>query len=328
MDSDSPHQVKIGSLRLANPFFMAPMAGYTNRAVRVMARRFGAALVHTEMIAAQQFVRGGPRYRLIGEFGPEERPIAAQMAPAQPEHAAQVARAFDECGFDLIDINMACPVPKIVKRGRGGALLRDPERATAIVESVVANTSRPVTVKMRCGWCPEEGPIALDLAPRLAAAGAAGITLHPRYVTQLYRGRANWLYISELAHALDVPVIGSGDLHTAVDALNMMAETRCAAVAFARGALGNPWVFREALARLEGRAPLPPPGREEIEVAIREHCRLAVELGSWPAEHHVMRRLMPRYLRGLAGKKDLLRDLALVRTQEQWIAWKQTHGFA
>ena len=321
-------RVDIGRLRLANPFFLGPMAHYTNRAVRIMARRFGAALVYTEMIAARHFLFAGPRYRVIADFGPEERPIGVQMAPATTQHAAEAARVFDERGFDLIDINMACPAPKIVKRGRGGALLRDADRAVAIVEAVVANTSRPVTVKMRLGVSPEHGPVALDLAPRLERAGAAAIALHPRYVTQLYKGRANWSCIADLVQVCGVPVIGTGDITTAVEAVNMLRETRCAAVALARGALGNPWIFPEAIARAEGSAPPPPPAPDEVWSVVREHCRLSTETGSVPDEYHVMRRTLPHYLRGLPTKKEMLRDLGATRTLDDWSAWKRKWGFA
>ena len=321
------HSIQIGHVRIEHPFLLAPMAHYTNRPARVMARRFGASMVYTEMIAAQHFVRCGPRYRVIADFGEDERPIAAQMAPATVEYAVRATELFNERGFDLIEINMACPAPKIVKRGRGGALLRDPDRAVAILESVVANTSRPVTAKLRCGWDTESGPCATDLAVRLVDAGASAISLHPRYVKQLYKGPSNWLFLTELVEAVDVPVIGSGDLKTASDALNMLAETRCAAVAFARGAVGNPWIFRQALAKLDGREPPPAPSAEEAFAVICEHCRLSAEIAVWPDEYHILRRTLPRYLKGIEGRAGMLRDLNTTRTQDDWNAWKRKWGF-
>jgi nifR3 family TIM-barrel protein len=321
------HEVVIGNLRLANPFFLGPMAHYTNRPARALARRFGAALVYTEMIAAQHFVRCGPRYRTIADFGPDERPIAVQMAPATPQHAAQAARLFADLGFDLIDINMGCPAPKICRRGRGGALMCDPPRAVEVVESVVQATALPVTVKLRSGWSPDDGPLAMDLAPLLERAGACAICLHPRYVKQSYSGRANWLHIAEMAAVCRIPVIGSGDLATASDAMRMLRETRCAAVAFARGALGNPWVFAEAVALWEGRPPPPPPVPDEVRAVVREHCRLSVQLVGWPHEYHVMRRTLPDYLRLLPERRAMMRDLSATRTRDDWEAWKRTWGF-
>jgi len=324
---ETGHEVRIGNVRLAHPFLLAPMAHYTNRPARIMARRYGAALVYTEMIAARHFVSCGPRYRVIADFGPDERPIAVQMAPASPRFAAEAARMFDERGFDIIDINMACPAPKIVKRGRGASLLRDPDRAVAVVESVVANTSRPVTVKLRSGWSAEDGFVAAELGPRLVQAGARAIMLHPRFSRQLYKGRANWLHIAELVEACgDVPVIGSGDLNSALDGVNMLKETGCAAVAFARGALGNPWIFRGAVGRLAGTA-APVSSDQEVFAVVREHCRLSEAIGSWPDEYHVMRRTLPHYFRGIRGKKDMLRSLGATRTLADWKAWKREWGF-
>ena len=320
-------QFHIGDVCLEHPFLLGPMAHYTNRPTRIISRRLGAALVCTEMIAAQHFVRCGPKYRIVADFGPEEHPIAAQVAPAAPEYAAEATRLLDARGFDIIDINMCCPARKIVKRGRGAALLNDPDRAVAVTEAVLANTSRPVTVKMRIGWSEETGPQAINLAQRLESLGVAAFCLHPRFAKQLYKGRANWLWIGELAQTCRVPVIGSGDLMTALDAVNMLRETRCAAVALARGALGNPWIFAQAVACLRNGTPLRPPSEEELRGVVREHCRLSSDIMGWPNGYHVMRRTMPRYLRAMPAKRRMLRELGATRTREDWDAWQREWGF-
>lgn len=318
--------LRIGRVEVAGPLWLAPMAHYTNRPTRIMARRFGADLVFTEMIAAPHFIRlhTGQRYRKIADFGDEERPIAGQMAPLEPEDAAEAARVFDDMGFDIIDINMACPARKIVRRGRGGGLLRDPDRAVRVAESVVRSASRPVTVKIRGGWAPEEGFASLDLARRLVDAGVAAVCLHARSVQQLYRGPANWLHIGELVEALPVPVIGSGDLISAEAAVRMLRETRCAAVTFARGAVGNPWIFRDTRALLDGRPLPPPPTREEALAVIREHCRLSADLVPFPKEYHILRRILPRYGRRIPGPShQMMRELGETRTEADWRAWKE-----
>ena len=326
-DAISP--VRIGDLEVAGPFWLAPMAHYTNSAARIMARRFGASLVCTEMIAAPHFVNSGRQYKDIATYEQEERPIGAQMAPLDPEDAFEAARIFGDMGFDLIEINMACPAPKIVRRGRGGGLLRDHDRAVRIAEGVVSGTSLPVTVKVRSGWDAADGLTTLELAPRLIEVGVSAIVLHARYVTQLYKGPANWLHIGEMVEACPAPVIGSGDLRDAEAAVRMLRETRCAAVSLARGAVGNPWIFREAAARLAGETAPSHPTPEEALDAIREHCRLSAEFGSWPVEYHTMRRTLPKYARRIPGKgKLMMRELADTRTRDDWEAWKEQWGFA
>ena len=323
--------VRIRGLEIAGPLWLAPMAHYTNRATRIMARRFGAHFVYTEMIAAPHFIQlqRGRRFRRIADFGEEERPIGAQMAPLGPDDAAEAARLFEDMGFDLIEINMACPAPKIARRGRGGALLRDPDLAVRVTESAVGATSRPVTVKMRSGLLAEDGFTSLELARRMADAGVAAVCLHPRSVKQLYKGRANWLLITEMVEALPVPVIGSGDLASGEAAVNMLRETRCAAVTLARGAVGNPWIFRDAQALLDGRPAPPHPSREEVLAAIREHCRLSAELGRFPGEYHTMRRILPKYAKKLRGhSRPMMQELADTRAERDWHAWKDKWGFA
>ena len=326
--SAAPRPLRFGGVEVGGPFWLAPMANYTNSPARIMARRLGASLVYTEMLAAPHLLKARRQYRDLTGFQAEERPIAAQMAPLEPDDAAKAARVFDEMGFDLIEINMACPAPKIIRRKRGGALMRDPERAVAIARAVAAATARPTLVKMRSGWSPEEGFVAAELAPRMVEAGAQAVVVHARYVTQLYRGRANWLELASVVEACPAPVIGSGDLATANDGLRMMRETGCAAVTFARGAIGNPWVFREAAALAEGLPPPPPPSVEEVLAVIRDHCRLSVELVSWRNDYHTLRRTLPKYAKRLRGAgKEMMASLALTRTQTDWAAWKRQWGF-
>ena len=321
--------VRIGDLEVANPVWMAPMAHYTNSAARTIAKRFGAGLVYTEMIAAPHFVHSGRQYADVATYEEEERPIGAQMAPLSPADAGEAARIFTDMGFDMIEINMACPAPKIVKRGRGGGLLRDHRLACDIAAAVAERTDRPVTVKVRSGWDAEDGFTSIDLGPALVEAGADAIVLHARYVKQLYKGPSNWLHIADMVDACPAPVIGSGDLSDGAAAVRMLRETRCAAVTLARGAVGNPWAFPEALARLSGDPPPEPPTRDEVLAVMAEHCRLSAERGSWPREYHTLRRTLPKYARKMPGpSKPLSRELGDTRTREEWVAFKEKWGLA
>lgn len=321
--------LRLGGLEIPNPVWFAPMAHYSNSPARIMARRFGAGFVYTEMIAAPHFVNSRRQYADVATYAEEERPVGAQMAPLSPPDAAEAARIFTDMGFDLVEINMACPAPKIVKRGRGGGLLKDHSLAADIVAAVKAATRLPVTAKVRLGWDAADGFTSLELGPRLAQAGADAVVLHARYVTQLYKGPAEWRHIAGMVQACPVPVVGSGDLKNAEAAAGMLRETGCAAVTVARGAIGNPWVFRDALALLSGQPAPPPPSREEALEAIAEHCRLSAMLGHWPTEYHVLRRTLPKYakrLKGGEGKRMTL-DLADTRTKDDWEAFKKRWGF-
>lgn len=318
----------MGGLEIPNPVWLAPMAHYTNSPARIMARRFGAGFVYTEMIAAPHFVNSRRQYADVATYEEEERPVGAQMAPLSPTDAAEAARIFADMGFDLVEVNMACPAPKIVKRGRGGGLLKDHSLAADVVAAAKENSTLPVTAKVRLGWDASEGFTSLELGPRLAKAGADAVVLHARYVTQLYKGPAEWGRIAEMVRACPVPVVGSGDLKSAEAAVRMLHETGCAAVTMARWAIGNPWVFRDALAMLSGQPAPPLPTREDILAVISEHCRLSARRGHWPTEYHVLRRTLPKYAKRLSGGegKKMTLDLADTRTEQDWLAFKARWG--
>lgn len=238
--------LEIGALRLDRRLFMAPLAGLTIPAFRRSVRRFGAGLVFTEMIAVAGLWYGNRRTLDYLVCGADEHPIGFQLLGADP---AMIGRAVDFClqaGADLIDLNMACPVRKVVKTGAGAALLGEQELAARLVRAACAAAAGvPVTVKLRAGLRPGDGA-ALDLAPRLAAAGAAAVCIHPRSVSQLYRGVADHSVTEALAHMLSIPVVASGDIGHAEDGKRLL-DAGAAAVMVARAALGRPWVFAEFL---------------------------------------------------------------------------------
>jgi tRNA-dihydrouridine synthase B len=259
---------------------LAPMAGVTEPPFRAICKRFGAGLTTTEMVSAKglHYNPDSGDARALLTFAPEEIPCAVQIFGSDPEIMAEQARRIAE-RFEgkvaVIDINMGCPVTKVVSKGEGSALMRTPELAAAIVERVVASCGLPVTVKCRKGWDSGEANV-VEFAQAMEAAGASAITVHGRTRGQFYRGRADWDVIAQTKQAVSVPVIGSGDVMSADDALAMLERTGVDAVTVARGAQGNPWIFREARAlidrgeRLDRPTPL-----ERIDVA-REHAAALV----------------------------------------------------
>jgi tRNA-dihydrouridine synthase B len=266
---------------------LAPMAGVTEAPFRGICKRFGAGLTYTEMVSvkALYYTPDSTRTRELLTFAPEETPCAVQVFGSDPALMAEQVTLLVERYRDqiaVVDINMGCPVTKVVKKGEGSALMRDPAAAAAIVSAVVAASPLPVTVKMRSGWDPESVN-APDFARTLEAAGASALAVHGRTRDQFYSGRADWDVIAAVKAAVSIPVIGSGDLFTPADIRVMLERTGADAAMVARGSQGNPWIFREAEALLERGEVLDPPTRlERIDMA-REHARALVDFGGLAA---------------------------------------------
>lgn len=241
---------------------LAPMAGVTNAPFRLIARECGAGLLTSEELDARALVHGSLRTELLARYLPEERPLAFQLLGADPDVLAEAARRLQARGADAIDLNMGCPAPKIVAKGQGSALMRDPLRAALVMRFMRKALQVPLTVKIRGGW-DERTVNAPEIARIAESEGVDAITVHPRTRSQQYTGRAPWEIIAEVVTAVALPVTGNGDVRSQVDAQAMTRETGCAAVMIGRGALGAPWVFRPA-----------PPGRDERAVIIRRHCAL------------------------------------------------------
>jgi len=292
----------IGGLVLDRRLFMAPMAGLTTQAFRRSVRRWGAGLVHTEMIAAMGIVHGNRRTLDYLACGSDEHPIGFQLFGGDATALARAAEACVAAGADLVDLNMACPVRKVVKTGAGAALLGAPEAAEAAVRAVVAAVPAhvPVTVKIRSGL--REGDEAgRRLAPRLVAAGAAAICVHPRTAAQLYRGRADHTVTATLAAELPVPVVASGDVDGRAAALALL-DRGAAAVMLARHAVGRPWLFREILA--DG----PPPSNAERSTEVR---RFVAEVFATMGPRGVgyLRQFWPRFRRARVFERELAMEL-------------------
>ena len=300
---------------------LAPMAGVTEAPFRGICKRMGASLTYTEMLSATG-LHYNPDSRAAAEilrFDPAETPAAVQIFGADPQYMADAARLIRQRFGDdvaLIDINMGCPVAKVVAKGEGSALMREPELAARIVSAVVeAAGPVPVTVKFRKGW--DGGSAnAVEFARAMEAAGASALAVHGRTRAQFYRGRADWDVVARVKEAVDVPVIGSGDVLSAADAIAMIEQTGVDGVMVARGAQGNPWIFREVRALLKTGEPMAPPTPLERITMAREHARALVESGG---QHAVarMRKHVAWYVAEMPGASFVRTRVNRTRTYDE-----------
>lgn len=303
---------------LHSPLILAPMAGVSEAPFRQICRRMGADILMTEFLSAEA-IRRGIRKTLEGaEFEPVERPIGIQIYGAESEAMARAAAIVTEVYEpEFIDINFGCPVKKVVQRNGGSGCLRDLDLVDRIIRAVAAATHLPVTVKTRSGWNDaSRDPVAI--ARRMQDAGARTFTLHARTRTQMFSGRADWDEIARVVEALDIPVIGNGDIQTAEDVVRLRAHTGCAAVMVGRGSFGNPWLFRDARALLDGRPrPAPPTAADRFALAL-EHARLAIRLQGDSRRTVVeFRKHLGWYTRGLPGASALRERLFQVETMTE-----------
>ncbi len=290
--------MKIGAVTIENPVFLAPMAGVTDRAFRRICRQFGCGMVYTEMVSAKGIYYQDKKTASLMRIDPEEQPVAVQIFGSDPAVVGETVKKAEESGALLIDLNMGCPAPKIVNNGDGSALMKHPELAGKIVAAAVKNTKLPVTVKIRKGWNFET---AVEFAKILEENGAAAITVHGRTREQFYSGRADWDVIRRVKENVSIPVIGNGDIFQAADAERMLSETGCDGIMVARGAQGNPFLFRQIQEQLsKGEVTYHPDERERLSVALA-HIRGIVEdkgerIGMKEARKH-----MAWYMKGMRG---------------------------
>ncbi len=300
------------------PLFLAPMAGVSESPFRRLCRRFGADVVVTEFLSAEGIRRENPATIEKLRFGADERPIGVQIFGAEPAAMRDAASLVtDVFAPEFIDINFGCPVKKVVKRNGGSGCLKDLALVTDVIRAVIQGTHLPVTVKIRSGWN-EEMRDPVSIALRCQDAGARVLTLHPRTRAQMYSGDARWDEIAAVASALDIPVIGNGDIKTAEDAARMYRETGCDGVMIARGSFGQPWVFTQARALLEGKPmPATPPVEERFAIAS-DHARMAQAYENDPRGAAIeFRKHLGWYVKGLPGSADIRRKLHLVESLAQ-----------
>ena len=276
---------------------MAPLSGITNLPFRLIAGKMGAGLVTSEMISAAGLSRGHQRTVDYLKSDDKEKPLAVQIFGSNSGEMAAAAEIAVEAGADLVDINMGCPARKVLKTGSGGALLRSPHKIGELVREVRKVCTVPLTAKIRPGYSPESD-FAVEIAKAIEDNGADGITVHPRFVSQGFSGKAQWRITSRIKRNIKIPVIGNGDVFRPEQAIDMIHETGCDGVMLARGAIGNPWLFRQILELEKGRTPSPPSFEERKSVML-EHFGLLCEIMEERRASKVMRGLLLRYTKGL-----------------------------
>ncbi|MBR1759703.1 MAG: tRNA dihydrouridine synthase DusB [Schwartzia sp.] len=310
--------MKIGALDFPTPVFLAPMAGVTDTPYRILAREMGCAMAFAEMVSVLGIHFRNEKTLAMLKTVPEERPLAMQLFGAQPEPVAEAAAYVESLGCaDVIDFNMGCPAPKIVKNGAGSALLRDPERAEKILSALAKATALPVTVKMRIGW-DENSIVAVDMAKRAEAAGVAAIAVHGRTREQYYKGRADWSVIAEVKRTVRIPVIANGDIRTTGDLSRVFRETGCDGVMIGRAAQGNPWIFRSFRSFLETGAEPPPPTIAERGALLLRHLDMLIHCKGDCIGAREMRKHATWYTKGLTGGGNLRDAFNHAETREDF----------
>ncbi len=296
--------MKIGNIELENPYILAPMAGVTDLPFRLLCREQGAGLLCMEMISAKALQYKNRNTKALLAIHPEEYPVSLQLFGSDPDIISEMAKQIEELPFQILDINMGCPVPKVVKNGEGSALMKNPKLVYQIVSKTVRAVKKPVTVKIRKGF--DDAHVnAVEIAKIVEEAGGAAVAVHGRTREQYYSGKADWEIIRRVKEAVSIPVIGNGDVTSGETALAMMRQTGCDGVMIGRGAQGNPWIFRE-LAEYERTGTMPErPSGETVKEAMLRHARLQMEFKGEYMGIREMRKHVAWYTKGLEGAARL-----------------------
>ncbi len=308
--------MNIGNVELENPYILAPMAGVTDLPFRLLCKEQGAGLLCMEMISAKALQYKNKNTKALLSIHPQEHPVSLQLFGADADIISRMAQEIEELPFQVLDINMGCPVPKVVKNGEGSALMKRPRLVYEIVSKTVKAVKKPVTVKIRKGF-DDEHINAVDIAKIIEDAGAAAVIVHGRTREQYYSGKADWDIIRQVKEAVSIPVIGNGDVTSGESAVRMRRETGCDGVMIGRGAQGNPWIFSELLS-YEKTGEMPKrPDASEIRNMMLRHARLQIEFKGDYLGIREMRKHVAWYTKGLKGSAKLRDEINKTESYEE-----------
>ncbi len=310
-------KLKIGNVELENNLILAPMAGVTDLPFRLLCKEQGCGLMYTEMVSAKAILYKNRNTGPLMEVRSEEEPVALQLFGSDPEIVSDIAAQVEDGPYAFIDINMGCPVPKIVNNGEGSALMKNPKLVEQILTALVKKVKKPVTVKFRKGF-DDDHINAVEIAKIAESCGVSAVAVHGRTRAQFYSGKADWDIIRQVKEAVKIPVIGNGDIFTPEDAKRMLEETGCDGLMIARGAKGNPWIFSRTLHYLETGELLGPPSREELKETILRHAQLQIQFKGEYLGLCEMRKHLSWYTVGLPHSSSLRNDVNQTETWEDF----------
>lgn len=309
-------KLQIGNVTLENSYILGPMAGVTDLPFRLLCKEQGAGLLCTEMVSAKAILYNNKNTESLLEIHPDEFPVSLQLFGSDPKIVSEMAKRIEERPFSILDINMGCPVPKVVRNGEGSALMKDPKLVYELVSAVVKAIEKPVTVKIRKGF-DDDHVNAVEIAKIIEEAGAAAVAVHGRTREQYYSGKADWDIIRQVKEAVNIPIIGNGDVTSGEKAIQMREYTGCDGVMIARGAQGNPWIFSELIAYEETGSLPPRPSIDEIRETMLRHARLQLEYKGDFCGIREMRKHVAWYTKGLHGAARLRDKVNEVESYEE-----------
>lgn len=310
--------MKIGGLEIKNEVFLSPMAGVTDLPFRLICKEHGCGMLYTEMINAKALCYDDENTKKMLKIDNKEHPIAVQIFGSDPEYMGRAAEIMNSYPNEILDINMGCPAPKVVKNGDGSALMKNPKLAEEVLKSVVKNSKKPVTLKIRKGW-DDNSVNAVEIAKIAEDCGISALAIHGRTREQYYSGKADWDIIAQIKRNISIPVIGNGDIFTIEDAINMLDKTNCNAIMIGRGAQGNPWIFERINHYMKTGEVLPEPEVDErIRTAIK-HLNFAVEEHGEYVAVREMRKHIGWYLKGLKNSAKLRDEINKIESHDEVI---------
>ncbi len=312
------HKLKIGNVELENNLILAPMAGVTNLPFRIVCKDYGAGMVCTEMASAKAMFHNDQKTKRLFNTEGEKRPISFQVFGSELESMAYAVKYMSDFA-DIIDINMGCPAPKVVKNGDGSKLLLDLKKAQEIIETAVKNSKVPVTVKFRKGW-DKENIVAVNIAQIAEQAGASAVTIHGRTRSEFYTGKADWDIIKKVKQSVNIPVIGNGDIVDEESALQMFEQTGVDGIMIGRGSFGNPWIFRNVKHYLETGEKLPQPTNNEKLEVMEKHIELAVKEKGEDVAIKELRKHIAWYTKNLKNSSEFRNSINKVEKKEELIS--------